>query len=164
MPQFYVCLLNEQIFLFVPWSFHIAHILPLAFTNLRYYFISWFVSIIKICDLNLFVHFLNLLLLLLSHVSHVRLCATPKWQPTRLPCPWDSPDKNTGVGCHFLLQCKKGKVKVKSLSHVHLLATPRTAAYQAPPFMGFSRRECLHFLLIFLSIKYAIIHPSTSLI
>ena len=26
-------------------------------------------------------------------------------QPTRLLCPWDSPGKNTGVGCHFLLQC-----------------------------------------------------------
>ena len=30
-------------------------------------------------------------------------------QPTRVPCPWDSPGKNTGVGCHFLLQCKKVK-------------------------------------------------------
>ena len=30
-------------------------------------------------------------------------------QPTRLPCPWDSPVKNTGVGCHFLLQCMKVK-------------------------------------------------------
>ena len=29
--------------------------------------------------------------------------------PTRLPCPWDSPGKNTGVGCHFLLQCMKVK-------------------------------------------------------
>ena len=28
-------------------------------------------------------------------------------QPTRLPYPWDSPGKNTGVGCHFLLQCMK---------------------------------------------------------
>ena len=62
-------------------------------------------------------------------------------QPTRLPCPWDSPGKNTGVGCHFLLQCMKGKVKVKSLSRVRLLVTPWTAAYQAPPSMGFSRRE-----------------------
>ena len=35
-------------------------------------------------------------------------------QPTRLPHPWDSPDKNTGVGCHFLLQCRK----VKSESEV----------------------------------------------
>ena len=35
-------------------------------------------------------------------------------QPTRLPCPWDSPGKNTGVGCHFLLQC----MKVKSESEI----------------------------------------------
>ena len=60
-------------------------------------------------------------------------------QPTRLPHPWDSPGKNTGVGCHFLLQCMK--VKVKSLIRVRLLATPWTAAYQAPPSMGFSRQE-----------------------
>ena len=58
-------------------------------------------------------------------------------QPTRLPRPWDSPGKNTGVGCHFLLQC----VKVKSLSCVRLLATPWTEAYQTPPSMGFSRQE-----------------------
>ena len=37
-----------------------------------------------------------------------------RWQPTRLPHPWDSPGKNTGVGCHFLLQC----MKVKSESEV----------------------------------------------
>ena len=30
-------------------------------------------------------------------------------QPTRLPRPWDSPSKNIGVGCHFLLQCMKVK-------------------------------------------------------
>src|SRR5574341_557102 len=30
-------------------------------------------------------------------------------QPTRLPCPWNSPGKNTGVACHFLLQCMKVK-------------------------------------------------------
>ena len=35
-------------------------------------------------------------------------------QPTRLPRPWDSPDKNTGVGCHFLLQCRKVKSKSES--------------------------------------------------
>ena len=37
-----------------------------------------------------------------------------RWQPTRLPHPWDSPGKSTGVGCHFLLQC----MKVKSESEV----------------------------------------------
>ena len=42
-------------------------------------------------------------------------------QPTRLPSPWDSPGKNTGVGCHFLLQC----MKVKSESEVsQLCPTP----------------------------------------
>ena len=35
-------------------------------------------------------------------------------QPTRFPHPWDSPGKNTGVGCHFLLQC----MKVKSANEV----------------------------------------------
>ena len=35
-------------------------------------------------------------------------------QPTRLRHPWDSPGKNTGVGCHFLLQC----MKVKSESEI----------------------------------------------
>ena len=62
-----------------------------------------------------------------------------RWQPTKLPRPWDSPGKNTEVGCHFLLQCVK--VKVKSLSRVQLSVTPWTAAYQAPPSMGFSRQE-----------------------
>ena len=37
-----------------------------------------------------------------------------RWQPSRLPRPWDSPGKNTGVGCHFLLQY----MKVKSPSEV----------------------------------------------
>ena len=60
-------------------------------------------------------------------------------QPTSLPRPQDSPGKNTGVGCHFLLQCMK--VKVKSISCVQFLATPWTAAHQAPPSMGFSRQE-----------------------
>ena len=32
-----------------------------------------------------------------------------KWQPTRLLHPWDASGKNTGVGCHFLLQCMKVK-------------------------------------------------------
>ena len=59
---------------------------------------------------------LLLLLLLLSRFSRVQLCATQRRQATTFPRPWDSPGKNTGVGCHFLLQRTKLKVKVKSLS------------------------------------------------
>ena len=72
------------------------------------------------------------------------LCDPRDGSPPRLPRPWDSPGKNTGVGCHFLLQCMKVKSEsevVKSFSHARLFATPWTAAYQAPPSMGFSRQE-----------------------
>ena len=69
-------------------------------------------------------------------------------KPARLLCPWDTLGKNTGVGCHFLLQCMKvksesggKKVKVKLLSRARLLAAPWTVAYQAPPSMGFPRQE-----------------------
>ena len=55
-----------------------------------------------------------LLLLLLSCSSRVRLCVTPKMAAHQASRPWDSPGKNTGVGCHFLLQC----MKVKSESEV----------------------------------------------
>ena len=65
------------------------------------------------------------------------LCDHIDGSPTRLPSPCDSPGKNTGVGCHFHLQC----VKVKSISPVRLLVIPWTAAYQASPSMGFSRQE-----------------------
>ena len=40
----------------------------------------------------------------LGRFSHVQLCVTPGWQPARLLCSWDSPGKNTGMECHFLLQ------------------------------------------------------------
>ena len=62
-------------------------------------------------------------------------------QPTRLPCPWDSPGKNTGVGCHFLLQCRKVKSESEVAQSCPTLVTPWTAAYQTPPSMGFSRQE-----------------------
>ena len=54
------------------------------------------------------------LLLLLSRSDSVRPHRPHKRQPTRLYRPWDSPGKNTGVGCHFLVQC----MKVKSESEV----------------------------------------------
>ena len=58
---------------------------------------------------------LDLLLLLLLSRSVVSDSVRPhRQQPTRLPRPWNSPGKNTGVGCHFLLQC----VKMKSESEI----------------------------------------------
>ena len=62
-------------------------------------------------------------------------------QPSRLPHPWDSPGKNTGVGCHFLLQCIKVKSKSEVAQSCPTLSNPWTAAFQAPLSMGFSRQE-----------------------
>ena len=67
-------------------------------------------------------------------------------QPTRLPVPGTlqagiSRLENTGVGCHFLLQCRKVKSESEVTQSCPTLATPWTAAYQAPPSMGFSRQE-----------------------
>ena len=45
-------------------------------------------------------------------------------QPTRLPLPWDSPGKNTGVGCHFLLQCMKVKSESKVAQSCLTLSDP----------------------------------------
>ena len=61
--------------------------------------------------------------------------------PPGSPRPWDSPGKNTGVGCHFLLQCMKVKSESEVAQSCPTLATPWTAAFQAPPSMGFSRQK-----------------------
>ena len=62
-------------------------------------------------------------------------------QPTRLPRLWDSPGKNTGMGCHFLLQCIKVKSESEVAQSCPTLATPWIAADQAPPSMGFPRQK-----------------------
>ena len=84
---------------------------------------------------------LLLLLLLLSRFSLSDSVRSHRRQPTRLPRPWDSPGKNTGVGCHFLLQCMKVKSESEVAQSCRLLATAWTEAHQAPPSMGFSRQE-----------------------
>ena len=83
----------------------------------------------------------SLLLLLLSHFSRARLLQPHRQQPTRLPHPWDSPGKNTGVGCHFLLPGMEVKSESEGPQPCPTLGTPWTAAHQAPPSMGFSRPE-----------------------
>ena len=87
-------------------------------------------------SMNVYVTDMLLLLLLLSRFSHVRLCATPETAAHQAPHPWDSPGKNTGLGCHFLLQC----VKVKSLSRVQLLATPWTVMDMKADQLLFNRK------------------------
>ena len=74
-------------------------------------------------------------------------------QPTRLPRPWDSPGRNTGVGCRFLLQCMKVKSESEVAESCPTLATPWTAAYQAPPSMGFFQARVLEWGAIAFSVS-----------
>ena len=60
-------------------------------------------------------------------------------QPTRLSRPWDSPGKNTGVGCHFLFQCMKGKSESEVAQSCPTLSDPMDCSL--PGSSGFSRQE-----------------------
>ena len=62
-------------------------------------------------------------------------------QPIRLPRPWDYQARTLEWVAISFSSAWKWKVKRNLLSHVQLLATPWTAAHQAPPSMGFSRQE-----------------------
>ena len=73
-------------------------------------------------------------------------------QPTRLPRPWDSPDKNTGVGCHFLLQCLKVKSESEVAQSCPTLSDPWTAAYQAP--LSIFQARVLEWVAIAFSISW----------
>ena len=68
----------------------------------------------------------SMTLLLLSHFSRVQLCATPQTAAHHpaIPSPWDSPGKNTGVGCHFLLQCMKVKNESEVAQSCPTLSNP----------------------------------------
>ena len=82
-----------------------------------------------------------LLLLLLSHFSRVRLCDPMDSSPPGSPVPGILQARTLEWVAISFSNAWKRKVIVKSLSRVRLLATPWTAAFQAPPSMGFSRQE-----------------------
>ena len=63
-----------------------------------------------------------------------------RWQPTRLPRPWDSPGKNTGVGCHFLLQCMK--VRSESEGALPQSKLPVLHAWDVDCHLGSSSSPC----------------------
>ena len=80
-------------------------------------------------------------LLLLSCFIESDSVRPHRWQPTRLPHPWDSLGKNTGVGCHFLLQCMKVKSQSEVAQSRLTLSDLMDYSLPGPPSMGFSRQE-----------------------
>ena len=64
-------------------------------------------------------------------------------QPTRLPCPWDSPGKNTRVGCHFLLQCMKVKSESEVAQSCPTLSDPMDCSLPGSSVHGISQARVL---------------------
>ena len=75
-----------------------------------------------------------------------------RWQPTRLHCPWDSPGKNTGVGCHFLLQCTKVKSETEVTQSFPTLSDPMDCSLPGSSVHGISRQEC-HCLFCYMNLS-----------
>ena len=64
-----------------------------------------------------------------------------RWQPTRLCRPWDSLGKNTGVGCHFLLQCMKVKSESEVAQSCPTLSDPMDCSPPGSSIHGIFRQE-----------------------
>ena len=74
-------------------------------------------------------------------------------QPTRLPRPWDSPGKNTGVGCHFLLQCMKVKSESEVIQSCLTLCNPMDYSLPGSSIYGIFQARILELGAIAFSIS-----------
>ena len=69
-------------------------------------------------------------------------------QPTRLHHPWDSPGKNTGVGCHFLLQCMKVKSESEVAQSCPTLRDPMDCSFPGSPVPGILQARTVEWVAI----------------
>ena len=69
-------------------------------------------------------------------------------QPTRLHRPWDSPGKNTGVDCHFLLQCTKVKSESEVTQSCPTLCDPMDGSLPGSSFHGIFQARVLEWVAI----------------
>ena len=68
--------------------------------------------------------------------------------PTRLPRPWDSPGKNTGVGCHFLLQCMKVKSESEVAQSYPTLSDPMECSLPGSSILGIFQAGVLEWVAV----------------
>ena len=77
-------------------------------------------------------------------------------QPTRLPRPWDSPGKNTGVGCHFLLRCMKVKSESEVAQSCPTLSDPMNCSLPGSSVHGIFQARVLEWGAITFSMDYIV--------
>ena len=71
-----------------------------------------------------------------------------RWQATRLPRPWDSPGKNTRVGCHFLLQCMKVKSESEIAQSCPTLSNPMDCSLPGSSIHGIFQARVMGYNLL----------------
>ena len=76
-------------------------------------------------------------------------------QPTWLPRPWDSPGKNTGLGCHFLLQCRKVKSEREVAQSCPTLRDPMDCSLPGSSIHGIFQARVLEWSAIAFSLDDA---------
>ena len=74
-------------------------------------------------------------------------------QPTKLPCTWDSLGKNTGAGCHFLLQCMKVKSESEVAQSCPTLSDPMDCSLPGSSFHGIFQAKVLDWVAIAFSYR-----------
>ena len=82
-----------------------------------------------------------------------------RWQPTRLPRPWDSPGKNTGVGCHCLLQCTKMKSESEVTQSCPTLSDPMDCSPPGSSVHGIFQARVLEWGAIAFSVPLLGMYP-----
>ena len=96
------------------------------------------------------------LLLLLSRSVVSDSVRPHRRHPTRLPRPWDSPGKNTGVGCHCLLQCMKVKSESEVAQSYLTLSDPMDCSLPGSSVHGISQARALEWgAIAFVYFKFA---------
>ena len=84
-------------------------------------------------------------------------------KPTRLPHPWESPGKNTGVGCHFLLQCMKVKSESEVTQSCPTLSDPMDCSPPGPSVHGIFQARVLEWGAIAFSNIGEYIYPKANI-
>ena len=84
-----------------------------------------------------------------------------RWQPTRFPRPWDSPGKNTGVGCHFPLQCMKVKSESEVVQSCPTLRNPMNCSLPGSSVHGIFQARVLEWVTIAFSKLSLQLKPKT---
>ena len=92
-------------------------------------------------------------MLLLSRFSGVDSVRPHRWQPNRLLHPWDSLGKNTGVGCHVLLQCMKVKKESEVAQSCPTLSDPMDCSLPGFSVYGIFQARVLEWVAIAFSVS-----------